>query len=212
MSKQSVKRTKTAIVSTTQEPPATLSAKSHQQLEDMHIRFGNEEVATQMWNDVFSQADRGRLGNDFDRARVEHRGTIGMAMAVWSCSRAEAVLRLCEAFQSYDPVTRKRLWRESGLQNPREGQIPFDKPIWDGHTDLRFREEVIRKTRGRKIAKNITAILDAFQANGWPDRIEDPLPGAPDGQRLREAIADLNHKLPDIRFSAADGGVSWKIV
>lgn len=210
--KPSKQATKNAIVTTTPEPPAAPSAKSQQQLEDMHIRFGNEEVATQMWNDVFSPTDRKRLGDDFDQARTKHSGTIGMAMAAWSCSRVEAVLRLCDAFQSYDPVTRKRLWREWGLKKPTGSAAPADIPSWNGHGQLRFKGTVIRRTRGSKIASHVSAILTAFEKQNWPDRIDDPLPGQPDSQRLREAIRNLNRGLKLIKFFA-DGsgqGIRWQ--
>ena len=59
-------------------------------------------------------------------------------------------------------------------------------------------------------------ILDAFQAQGWPKRIEDPLPEEPEtlpDAHLRDAIKCLNRKLNPrlIRF-VADGaghGVCW---
>jgi hypothetical protein len=213
MSKKSAKQpSKNAVVPTPQAPPSALSAKSRQQLEDMHARFGVQETALHMWNDVFTSADRVRLGDEFNEARNEYGGTIGMAMAAWSCSRVEAVVRLCEAFQSYDPITLKRLRRESGLQEPGRQQIPPDKPCWDGHGQLTFKGKIIRKTRGRKIASHVSAILSAFEEQNWPERIDDPLPGQPDGQRLREAIRNLNRGLKLILF-LADGsgeGIRWQ--
>lgn len=212
MSKISGKQAaKNAVVPPPQASTSALSAKSRQQLEDMHGRFGNDEVAAQMWNDEFSPDDRIRLGNNFAKARKKYQGTIGMAMAAWSCSRAEAVIRLCEAFQSYDPVTLKRLRREAGLQ-PAGTTAPSDKPSWDGHGRLSFKGTVIRKTRGSNVASNISAILDVFEAQDWPARIDDPLPGT-DSPCLRATIYRLNRNLRLIRF-LADGsghGVRWEL-
>jgi hypothetical protein len=62
-------------------------------------------------------------------------------------------------------------------------------------------------------------ICEAFQAQRWPDVIEDPLPprlGIPPQQRLRDAIKNLNrhqtHKC--LQFFAARGakGIGWRII
>lgn len=61
------------------------------------------------------------------------------------------------------------------------------------------------------MADNVVAVLDAFQDNGWVERIEDPLSDQPDGQTLRETIRSLNNGLERIRF-VADGtsqGIRW---
>ena len=57
-------------------------------------------------------------------------------------------------------------------------------------------------------------VLDAFQEDGWPDRIDDPLSPSKDQQRLHETIASLNENmaLPLVHFRA-DGtgqGIVWE--
>jgi hypothetical protein len=64
------------------------------------------------------------------------------------------------------------------------------------------------------VAKNVVKILDAFQEDGWPKRIDDPLQPSKDQQRLHEAIKRLNDNLDILRFRA-DGtgqGILWEII
>ena len=70
----------------------------------------------------------------------------------------------------------------------------------------------VRRLRGMKVAKNVARILDAFEEEGWPDRIDDPLPGGRKPPRLRGAVATLNRGLSAIKFRA-DGtgeGILWE--
>jgi hypothetical protein len=69
----------------------------------------------------------------------------------------------------------------------------------------------------RRLAPNQSAILQAFQARGWPKRIEDPLcrPSDLDPEhRLRDAIFELNHgQKPQLLHFFADGtghGICWE--
>jgi hypothetical protein len=69
-------------------------------------------------------------------------------------------------------------------------------------------------------AKNEHIICQAFQKQGWPERIDNPLPRV-DGigsrkRRRRDAIARLNQRQIErlIRFRAVDdgGGILWERV
>ncbi|MCE9608145.1 MAG: hypothetical protein K8U03_24945 [Planctomycetia bacterium] len=87
------------------------------------------------------------------------------------------------------------------------------RPDWrptDG--ELRFGDKLARRVR--PLAKNVIAILTAFEEDGWPTRIDDPLPGGRDDERLRSAVRSLNDGLGLIQFEA-DGsgeGIRWKRV
>ena len=89
------------------------------------------------------------------------------------------------------------------------------RPAWDAHRRLILcGDRVVKRFRGP--AKNQTLILDAFQEEGWPGRIDDPLAPGPDDDpsaRLRDAVRRLNRRqcYPVLRF-CADGtgqGVCW---
>ena len=67
-------------------------------------------------------------------------------------------------------------------------------PQWNTQRrELSFRGEIVKTYR--QPAKNQEAILDAFQLESWPERIDDPLLYAKDGdarQRLADAVFALN--------------------
>lgn len=88
-----------------------------------------------------------------------------------------------------------------------------DTPVWDrDRRELSFKGKVVK--RFRQPAPNQQPILDAFQEEGWPPRIDDPLPvtrGGDRRQRLADAVRGLN-AMDFIRFEL-DGtteGVLWK--
>jgi hypothetical protein len=101
---------------------------------------------------------------------------------------------------------------ESSLFGARLGESQ-DKPEWvKGQGILRFRGEVVRRFRSGTVAKNCVKILDAFQEDGWPTRIDDPLDPHKHQQRLHETLRSLNKGLTEIGFHA-DGtgeGICWK--
>jgi hypothetical protein len=77
-------------------------------------------------------------------------------------------------------------------------------------------ENLVKEYRQR--APNQETILDAFEEEGWPPRIDDPLPRSTridPKERLHEAIRRLNHqKARKILFSG-DGtgeGVIWRLI
>jgi hypothetical protein len=80
--------------------------------------------------------------------------------------------------------------------------------------ELRLGELVVKQFKVP--AANQERVLAAFQEEGWPRRIDDPLPPSPDldpKRRLHETISSLNRNLlrPWIRFHG-DGtgqGVRW---
>jgi hypothetical protein len=89
-------------------------------------------------------------------------------------------------------------------------------PTWDARTgELRWGEAVVK--RFRRPARNQTTILAAFEEDGWPPAIDDPLPqrfSVDPKQRLHDAIKCLNRRMAQrvIQFSG-DGsgeGVRWR--
>ena len=109
----------------------------------------------------------------------------------------------------------KSLRSNATLANPLTLSFTADLPSWDaGRRELRVGLIVVK--RFRQPAKNQEMILAAFQEEGWPAHLDDPLPGgdnqdAPD--RLHDTIRRLNdQKVGLIRF-LADGrgqGIIWE--
>lgn len=92
------------------------------------------------------------------------------------------------------------------------------KPTWDESRHLLLWGTRLLK-RLRREAETQRAVLAAFEAVGWTERIDDPLEAEPDldaKERLRETVKRLNRGLAEgtIRFHT-DGtgrGVRWKVV
>ena len=107
----------------------------------------------------------------------------------------------------------RRPERRSGQGGATTGSMTG--PLWDGDTrELRVGETVVK--RYRVPAPNQQLILTAFQEEGWPARIDDPLPRLPaldPKRRLQSTITSLNRnqRNPAIRFHG-DGtgeGIYW---
>ena len=134
----------------------------------------------------------------------------GMSIAARSCfvladERVELVQKMIS-----DGLTAT----DSSRPLPKRG-LRAAVPFWDfHHRELRVGD--ILAKRFRQPAKNQEAILNAFQEEGWPPRIDSPIAaaGSTDAQeRLQDAVKRLNHQInPVLRFFS-DGkgrGVTWK--
>jgi hypothetical protein len=103
---------------------------------------------------------------------------------------------------------------------PRVGPYRVDPaiPAWDQQLgELRYLGTLVKRLR--KASSNQWAILRAFQREGWPQELENPLrQSARDGvnpkQRLHDAIKNLNrdHEALLLRFYGAGSGcgVGWR--
>jgi hypothetical protein len=107
------------------------------------------------------------------------------------------------------PVGRYESFRKA-IDEPvsnRHKQIP----VWnDSAGELRLNGELVREVVPR--AKNVRLILNAFQEDGWPIRVDSPLPGGRNSRALREAVRNLKDRITRIEFFC-DGkgeGVRWQ--
>src|SRR5205807_247063 len=91
------------------------------------------------------------------------------------------------------------------------------RPVWDKlRRQLRLGRHVAK--RFRQSAPSQEAILDAFQSQGWPLRIEDPLPSDAQTEvkrHLNQTLKNLNRgqSPPAVRFEG-DGtgrGICWNL-
>lgn len=90
------------------------------------------------------------------------------------------------------------------------------KPVWNSaRRELWFGDRLIK--RFRQPSANQESVLAAFQEEGWPEKVDDPLPFLPDSaakKRLRDTVHSLNarHVTKDILRFEMDGtgqGVLW---
>ena len=91
------------------------------------------------------------------------------------------------------------------------------KPHWDADLrELKVRATLVKRYKWQAVNQEI--VLGAFEEEGWPRRIDDPLPPHPEQdskRRLCDTIKCLNRKQcePLIRFHG-DGtgeGITWEI-
>ena len=117
------------------------------------------------------------------------------------------------------------LWAKAGIHDPTTFHLSSDSaarpsrdftPRWDrDNRILTFGGRIVR--RYYRSSPNQEAVLQAFEEQGWPYRIDDPLPYSAEvapKPRLHDTIRWLNLKQECLRF-LGDGtgeGVCWKIV
>jgi hypothetical protein len=90
-------------------------------------------------------------------------------------------------------------------------------PFWDSERrELRVGDIVAK--RFRQPARNQEIVLAAFQEEGWPPRIDNPLPGNGDTSeqdRLHDAVRRLNQQANRMIRFECDGrseGIVWSLV
>ena len=190
----------------------SISSEIKDKIFDLQARIEPWGSASYIWQFVLAPSEQEFLGGNLDDAFASLGGTVGMLEKLWGCSPAAAILRLYERIGSLPDSELARLRREFNLL-PMQPDNQAAKPVWNATTgQLLFRGTVVRRCRGRSVARNIFQILDKFEDAKWPSRIDDPLPGVSDPQRLRETVRTLNLGLQMIRFFAdGDGkGVIWE--
>lgn len=167
-------------------------------------RLGGYSICSLVWNRLLTDAQRRKLGNDFDKAlRKEH------IVDIWARLHRQipvrAVVELGYRTELVTTQTYERLLREIGVKKPP--RTSARKPVWNrDRCELMLDGEVICRFGGRSRAKNATRILDDFQDLGWPEFIVDPIQGGKNAGRLNQAIYTLNQKQDVIRFHANGSG------
>jgi hypothetical protein len=177
-----------------------------EELRTLATRLKGQTVSRIAWDTLLTAADR--KATSLETFRKEH--IVDRWQELRGVSQARAILDLSYELEMLSDVRYRRLLAVIGelAHNVPAG----DKPSWDrNRCVLKFRGQVVRRTRKPHIATRIVSILDAFEEEGWPDRIDSPLRGGVDSQLLRESVASLNERLKLIRFES-DGsgqGITW---
>jgi hypothetical protein len=134
--------------------------------------------------------------------------------------RASHNLRFCD--RSCFLLTKRGIGSARKLLSDTSGIIPAteaerETPFWDvGRRTLFLGSHVVK--RFKYLASNQELVLIAFQAQGWPARIEDPLPlltGKSRKRRLHDTIKQLNqaqvHRLMHFYGDGSSRGICWEI-
>jgi hypothetical protein len=98
-----------------------------------------------------------------------------------------------------------------------DGDPSKQVPHWDSKLrHLRWNGCLIKEFQ--EPAANQETILAAFEEEGWPPHIDDPLPQSPEidpKRRLQDAIKRLNrsqvHRLIKFRSDANGSGIGWEL-
>ncbi len=166
-------------------------------------------AAERMWRHLFTEEDRQRLGGDLETC-WPRLGTIRMWMQARGVCLEQAVIEVALGLKLMSEETADWLRRELDLQSAPP-KPPSDRPIWRADTgELLFEGRVIRHVRVLRDPSNIHQLLDAFEAAGWPARIDNVLPYGQ--QQLHETLRSLNRSLERIRFRSQGGGdaIIWE--
>jgi hypothetical protein len=183
-----------------------------QELREQYPRVENLASAQRVWDRMLTPADREALGGNRAEA-ISEGGSIGMWIRSHGGSGYSAIAELAHRLGFASAETRDWLLKEFG-EELSQTRDPMDRPVWNRECyELRFNGTVIRRITRPNVARNIVAVLDAFEENNWSSRIDDPLPGGRDQQRLHATIQSLNTGIDRIVFSA-DGtgaGYMWRL-
>ena len=176
------------------------------ELQTAYLRIKPAAMALRMWRRLLSEGDRELLGGDVEEAYQRH-GTVGMWMEAWDVSFERATIEVARGLNLMSEETAGWLLQELGEEDTT---APPSHPVW--HPDrgeLRLGNRLIRSVRMTRNPTNVRLIIEAFEAAGWPARIENPLSYGED--ELYETLRNLNRDLKLIQFRAQEDGeaVVW---
>jgi hypothetical protein len=128
-------------------------------------------------------------------------------MRLRKMSQCRAILELALATDLLTDAGYRRLLREIGEGEPKPA--PTKRPVWDARAGtLRFEKTLLRTIRSLKRAKNLVAILNAFESHAWVPRVPNPL-GT--GQQVHDAVLALDRSQRKVVFHVEGDGewISW---
>lgn len=209
-----------AVAGKTQPHPPELPDALRERLQELIDRVFNDVAKRELWTNRFTDADRSRFKGEarhvLDRHNIIEIWHIAHGTPTWN----ECIVEVAHALGFIDSTQRESLRDQLGAK-PARGNRPGARqpavPHWDDDArELRYRGKVVRVVKRPKQAHNIVSILRAFEAAGWPPRIEDPHGRKPNDETRRRDVSNLNAGLDTtlIKF-ACDGngtGFLWRRV
>lgn len=189
--------------------------KFRSRLWDLYYKFLDPNTAENIWFQLLTLEERAKLGSLSEAYEIKGRG-ISIYARAKNVSLEAAIVELTRhmGFPEIDYLyLSQELSHFTGEQISPLVSVPEEKPKWyPDRNELWFQGECVRSVNGRTIATNLHPILDVFEEEGWPSRIDDPLPNGPDSERLRSTVYTLNRGLQSILFRAdgAGEGIRWE--
>jgi hypothetical protein len=176
---------------------------------EAHGRVENTLAAKALWTRVFTDADRRKCGGDLAAAWAKGN-TSGLWCTARGTSPDRAVVDVAYALNFLTAPMRDALL--DALGEERSDRDP-EKPHWDKRAgELRFRGAVVRRVPKVARSRNIVPILDAFEEDGWPPEIDDPLTSGGRDDRRRRAVETLNNRMlkPWMWFECNGDGTGFR--
>lgn len=173
-----------------------LPAALRENLERLFNLIRSDTVKRELWSNRFTAADRRKFsGNDAAVLRRHH------TIELWHVARGtptwnECIVEVAHAVGLVDDQRRRSLLTDLGVKltagtdgKARSGAVPH----WDDEArELRYCGKVVRVVRRPRQAYNIVTILRAFEAAGWPPRIDDPHGRKSNDETRRRDVSNLN--------------------
>ena len=189
-------------------PPPPLQDWATQLVEDTTRRIQNATAARKLWNEIFNEEDRRRCDDDLETA-YHNGGVIGMWRKARGGTIDDALLDAAHALGFLTVQARDSL---AQFVPGRRRKLDPNKPHWNAEArKLTYRGKVVREVKRPKQAYNIVTILAAFEAAGWPPRIDDPHGRQPSDETRRRDMENLNKliRVPIIRFECDGNGTGF---
>ena len=189
-------------------PAPPLPDWATQLVEDTTRRIQNATAARKLWNEIFNDADRRRCDDDLENA-YRNGGVIGMWRRARGGTIDDALLDAAHALGFLTVQARDSL---AQFVPGRRRKLDPNKPHWNAEArKLTYRGKVVREVKRPKQAYNIVTILAAFEAAGWPPRIDDPHGRQPSDETRRRDMENLNKliRVPIIRFECDGNGTGF---
>lgn len=193
---------------------SNLSHAANEELQSLLIRLKPWSFASRVWDQILTANDQDKVGGlqSFYDQTIETRFGISTIYAnLKSITPELAAVKLSFALGMIGLDEHNWLHSELGIATRVLSVI--DKPQWDIQScELKYLGEVVRKYS--RTAKNVFLVLNVFEEELWPNRVDDPMPHGPDSLRLHATIHSINKKLRKIHFNAdgAGEGICWSVL
>lgn len=186
-------------------------------LEELCLKVCNENAKQELWANGFTDADRAKFEGPPSEVLMMHKVPVLWHLARGTPTWNECIVEVAYALGFIHGPRREKLLADLGskiLKRSSSSGQAKTLPHWDRETrELRYRGKVVRRVARPKQAGNIVPILDAFEAAGWPPRIDDPhRAGRKGADGLRRDVSSLNEGLDTSRMKFASDGTGTGIV
>lgn len=182
-------------------------------LEEHFLRLNNVQIGYEVWSKFLTEAERTIVGGFKEAYAFGGTRTVGMWARAKGIGLKLATIELARQYGLPEGIYQAFMKQLDDKERTSVTWELQNRPFWNHETcELRWNGEVIRRIKNRSQATDLIRILNAFEEDRWPNRIDNPIPGMRDRTKLGDRIKSLNHGLRQIKFGAdGDGkGIIWR--